>query len=31
MSHLAEGHIHLGAQTNMNMAVGQTVETKSAT
>jgi len=28
---LAEGHIHPDARTNMNMAVGQMVETESAT
>ena len=31
MPHLAKGYIHLGAQTNMNMAVGQMLKTESAT
>jgi hypothetical protein len=31
MSHLAEGHIYRAAGTNVNMAVGQKMETESAT
>ena len=31
MLHLAEGHIHDGGRVNVNMAVGQMVESESVT